>query len=147
MNLRHASPTIALTLALTIWGTPSLAQQFPSSQSFPADGESVTVIFTGAPKEFTIPAATPPGLIRIRMKGRDGGNATVPVDCDAKSGGKGAELVATFPVGEDAGELRPDGPRPARELPGARRKHHPTRLKSTLSNAIDVAIAGWTPGS
>lgn len=104
-------PLAALTLAAA-WAlaTPTVAQEFPPNQAWPAHGSSITVGFTGAPEDYTIPTVDTPALIKLQLKGGTGGGAESGHGGHLiRDGGRGAAATLFLPIGTGPDELAPGG--------------------------------------
>ncbi|MEM7310766.1 MAG: hypothetical protein AAF682_29095 [Planctomycetota bacterium] len=71
------------------------------------DGKTYVIDFSGTDEVYWIPDEFPPGAIDLYVRGGQGGDAT-SLSCSS-DGGKGAEIWATFEVGNGSSKLKPGG--------------------------------------
>ncbi|WP_422106260.1 BspA family leucine-rich repeat surface protein [Winogradskyella sp.] len=76
-----------------------------------ADGDWHTVYYTGSAKNFVMPSSTDYTHVEFHLLGADGGDAkfTFLGTCQA-NGGQGAEIIATFTIGNASNEIPLDAP-------------------------------------
>ncbi|MEO0653066.1 MAG: hypothetical protein AAFZ65_20490 [Planctomycetota bacterium] len=80
-----------------------------AAQTLPDPGQTLLLQYTAQAVDIPIPTVNPPGLVKIRIKGGRGGDASAGATCNYETGGQGAEITARFLVGDSAVELQPGG--------------------------------------
>ena len=80
-----------------------------AAQTLPSPGQQLVLDYTGQAVDIDIPLVNPPGVVWFRIKGGRGGDATAGASCNYQDGGRGAEVLARFPVGPSNLELQPGG--------------------------------------